>query len=219
MPKIFGDFLGYFEKHLKWKLSWLFWTNFSRNWATLKSNIWSHCLLVDRTLNALSLLIVLLNLNINLWLRTEKVREKLTQASRTNVAIASNVFFQWYRNSFIVGTRWWNKKVPNFDQKLPKKYLHTFYMKVTLLELAQKVTKIFGLLLWDNLLPRTCKNRQIWSHWSGLSVLLVREALLAARMRLESSHSVGWPVWRKGIFSFSRGTSYLIVGRRQCGPT
>ena len=31
---------------------------------------------------------------------------------------------------------------------------------MTLLEIAQKVTKICGILLWKNLLPRTCKIAQ-----------------------------------------------------------
>ena len=44
------------------------------------------------------------------------------------------------------------------------KVAYTLYMIVALLEIAQKITKICGLLLCDNLLPRTCKNRQIWSH-------------------------------------------------------
>ena len=35
-----------------------------------------------------------------------------------------------------------------------------FFIIVTLLEIAQKVTKIFGSHLWDNLLPKTRKNRQ-----------------------------------------------------------
>ena len=35
---------------------------------------------------------------------------------------------------------------------------------MVLLETAPKVTKIFGLLLWDNLLPKCCQNRPIWSH-------------------------------------------------------
>ena len=36
---------------------------------------------------------------------------------------------------------------------------------VPLLEIAQKVTNLFWLLLSDKLLPRTNKNRPIWSHW------------------------------------------------------
>ena len=59
-------------------------------------------------------------------------------------------------------TRWWNKKLPNFPRKLPKKLPHTFYTIVILLVIAQKGTKIVGLLLWDNMSPRTCKNRPIW---------------------------------------------------------
>ena len=43
--------------------------------------------------------------------------------------------------------RWWNKKLPNFPPKIAQK------MIVTLLEIAQKVTEIIGLLLWDNFLP------------------------------------------------------------------
>ena len=33
-------------------------------------------------------------------------------------------------------------------------------------DIIRKVTKIFGLVLRDNLLPRTCKNFLIWSHWT-----------------------------------------------------
>ena len=69
-------------------------------------------------------------------------------------------------------TRWWNKKLSNFLPKVPKKLPHTFYIIVTLLEKAPKVTKMFGLLLRENLLPWTCKNRPIWSHW--LWYVLVR---------------------------------------------
>ena len=38
--------------------------------------------------------------------------------------------------------RWWNKKLPNFSQNCPKSS-HTFYIIVTSLEIAQKVTKLF----------------------------------------------------------------------------
>ena len=40
------------------------------------------------------------------------------------------------------------KKLPNFPPKIAQKVIHTFfYMLVTLLEIAQKATNIFGLLL------------------------------------------------------------------------
>ena len=51
---------------------------------------------------------------------------------------------------------------PNIGQKLP----NYCYMKVVLFKISKKVTKIFGLLLWEILLPRRTKNRPIWSHCS-----------------------------------------------------
>ena len=43
-------------------------------------------------------------------------------------------------------------------QNCPKSSHTLIYKQVTLLQIAQKVAKIFGLLLGDNLVPRTCKN-------------------------------------------------------------
>ena len=43
-----------------------------------------------------------------------------------------------------------------------------FYIKGVLFKIAQKFTRIFGLLLQENLLLRRSKNRPIWSHWSQL---------------------------------------------------
>ena len=60
---------------------------------------------------------------------------------------------------------------------------------MTLLEIAQTVTKIFGLLLQDNLLQRTCKNCPIWSHcWQYMGNIkfvydLIRTADLWNRKR------------------------------------
>ena len=42
-------------------------------------------------------------------------------------------------------TRWWNKKLPNFPQKVAT----YFFITVPLNEIAQQITKILGLLLWD----------------------------------------------------------------------
>ena len=65
-------------------------------------------------------------------------------------------------------TRWWNKKLPNFfPPEIAQKVATHFLHNSDIIRNSQKVTKIFWLLLWDNLLPRTCKNRPIWSHWTN----------------------------------------------------
>ena len=78
-------------------------------------------------------------------------------------------------------TRWWNKMLPNFPQKWPR----TFYIIVTLLEIALNVTKIFGLFLWENLLLRACKNRPIWSHCRPLIYCTPGTAFLYVRTGIE----------------------------------
>ena len=40
-----------------------------------------------------------------------------------------------------------------------------FYLKIDVFKVAEMSHKIFGLLLYENLSPRTIKNRPIWSHW------------------------------------------------------
>ena len=46
VAKMIGNFLGYFEKPDSYvnTAASTFWTTFGENWATVYSNIWSHCL-------------------------------------------------------------------------------------------------------------------------------------------------------------------------------
>ena len=66
----------------------------------------------------------------------------------------------------IIVTRCWNKKLPNIDQKLPKRILSSFYFKVGFSKGDQNVTKYLGYFFNKFMTPRTFKNRPIWSHWS-----------------------------------------------------
>ena len=61
-------------------------------------------------------------------------------------------------------TRWWNKKLPNFPQKVATHFLHNR----DIIRNSPKGNQIFWLLLWTNLLPRTCKSCQIWSHLTSM---------------------------------------------------
>ena len=42
---------------------------------------------------------------------------------------------------------------------------NNFYLNIDVFKVAEMSHKIFGLLLYENLSPRTIKNRPIWSHW------------------------------------------------------
>ena len=55
---------------------------------------------------------------------------------------------------------------PISTRSWPKDCHSSFYLKSVVFKLAQKVNKIFGLLLKEYLSLRTfLKNRPIWSHW------------------------------------------------------
>ena len=59
-------------------------------------------------------------------------------------------------------------KVAQFPPKIALKVATHFLFNSDIIRNSPKMTKIFGLLLWDNLLPWTCNNRPIWSHWCQL---------------------------------------------------
>ena len=53
VARIFGYFLGYFGKwyYLSKICCGYFWDNYWKNWATLNSNIWSHCFSASKGAN------------------------------------------------------------------------------------------------------------------------------------------------------------------------
>ena len=57
----------------------------------------------------------------------------------------------------------------NVSKSCPNSNHSRFYLKVILFNTAQLVAKYFELLLHGIFLPRTFKNRPIWSHCSQLS--------------------------------------------------
>ena len=63
-------------------------------------------------------------------------------------------------------TRCWNKKLPNFFQKLPKTLPLQFELKINGFLNCPKSHQTFGLLSNENLLTRSSKNRPICSHCS-----------------------------------------------------
>ena len=62
------------------------------------------------------------------------------------------------------------KSCPIFP-KIAQKVTKSFYTKVVEFRIAQKITRIFGLLLEENFFTRSSKNNPIWSHWSWWSFL------------------------------------------------
>ena len=90
-------------------------------------------------------------------------RSLLILLSRTLLQYnASNLSGQARQTSSV--TRWWNKKLPKFPHKNAQKVATHFLNDIVIIRNSPKITKIFGQLLWDNLLPRICKNHLIWSH-------------------------------------------------------
>ena len=57
---------------------------------------------------------------------------------------------------------------PKIAPKVTTRFLHN----VDIIRNSPNGTKIFGLLLWDKLLPRTYKHRPIWSHCTWLDYIL-----------------------------------------------
>ena len=63
------------------------------------------------------------------------------------------------------------QKLLKFLPKIAPKVTTHFLHNIDVTRNSQKVTKLFGLILWDNLLPELVKNRPIWSHcWVGTSL-------------------------------------------------
>ena len=56
------------------------------------------------------------------------------------------------------------KGSPIFSKSCPIRSQCSFYIRVRFFKIATKSCQSFGLLLLDILLPRTFKNRPIWSH-------------------------------------------------------
>ena len=73
-------------------------------------------------------------------------------------------------------TRCQTKKLPNFPKNLCKQQpIASFYFKSDVLQTGPKRYQLLGLLLQQNLQPRTFKNRPIWSLWPG--VIFVQKVL------------------------------------------
>ena len=62
------------------------------------------------------------------------------------------------------------KGSPIFSKSCPIRSQCSFYIRVRFFKIATKSCQSFGLLLLDILLPRTFKNRPIWSHWLSLTI-------------------------------------------------
>ena len=78
----------------------------------------------------------------------------------------------------IIVTRCWNKKLPNIDQKLPKRILSSFYFKVGFSKGAQNVTKYLGYFstdLWHQELSKIVQSGHTGPlksmHWVGFILM------------------------------------------------
>ena len=107
---------------------------------------------------------------------------KVTNAQTTSVRVTTAN--KWPSFGYSKCDQMMELKLPNFPQNCPifpkiaQQVVIHFFLQSNIIRNSPKITKIFVLLLRDNLLPRTCKNRPICSYWLAerfLSVYILQD--------------------------------------------
>ena len=82
--------------------------------------------------------------------------------------------------------RWWNKKLPNFHKKMPKRILTLLHKSHIITSSPKSHQNIWATFYRDSLLTRTCKNGTIWSLCHRLLNSLHLQAPLATIKNYDS---------------------------------